>query len=88
MYELIRSALQRPLTVVVAVLAILFFAFAAVRNIAVDIFPSMDVPAIYVAEPYGGLSPEQLDGFMANQFQNNFCLFPGSGKLKPRVFRA
>ncbi|WP_317175210.1 efflux RND transporter permease subunit [Hymenobacter qilianensis] len=84
MYELIRSALQRPLTVVVAMLAILFFAFAAVRDIAVDIFPSMDVPAIYVAEPYGGLSPEQLDGFMANQFQNNFLFVSGVKKIETK----
>ncbi|MBT9395093.1 efflux RND transporter permease subunit [Hymenobacter sp. NST-14] len=84
MYELIRSALQRPLTVVVAMLAILFFAFAAVRDIAVDIFPGMDVPAIYVAEPYGGLSPEQLDGFMANQFQNNFLFVSGVKKIETK----
>lgn len=84
MYELIRSALQRPISVVVAMLAILFFAFAAVRDIAVDIFPSMDVPAIYVAEPYGGLSPEQLDGFMANQFQNNFLFVSGVKKIETK----
>jgi multidrug efflux pump subunit AcrB len=84
MYELIRSALQRPISVVVAMLAILFFAFAAVRGIAVDIFPRMDVPAIYVAEPYGGLSPEQLDGFMANQFQNNFLFVSGVKKIETK----
>ena len=58
-------------------LAILFFSVVAIRSIAVDIFPAIDTPAIYVAEPYGGLSPDQLDGFIANQFQNNFLFVSG-----------
>ncbi|MBO0939319.1 efflux RND transporter permease subunit [Fibrella sp. HMF5335] len=84
MYSLIRSALTRPITVVVGILAILFFSVVAVRNIAVDIFPAIDTPAIYVAEPYGGLSPDQLDGFIANQFQNNFLFVSGVRKIETK----
>jgi multidrug efflux pump subunit AcrB len=84
MYSLIRSALTRPITVVVGILAILFFAVVAIRSIAVDIFPAIDTPAIYVAEPYGGLSPDQLDGFIANQFQNNFLFVSGVRRIETK----
>lgn len=84
MYSLIRSALTRPITVVVGILAILFFSVVAIRSIAVDIFPAIDTPAIYVAEPYGGLSPDQLDGFIANQFQNNFLFVSGVRKIETK----
>lgn len=66
---MIRFALRKPITIMVAVLAIAYFSFTAVRKINIDVFPAVESPAIYVAMPYGGLSPAYMDGFMANEFQ-------------------
>ena len=66
MNNLIRFALQKPISVMVAILAIVFFSVIAVQKINVDIFPELESPAIYIPIPYGGLSPEYMDGCMAN----------------------
>ena len=58
--NLLKSALRKPVTIVVAMLAILFFSTMAIRQMKIDIFPQLGLPTVYVAQPYGGLSPEQL----------------------------
>src|SRR6266481_6419543 len=45
---LVIRALRRPITVMVAVLAIMLSAGIAVRRAPVDIFPSLGVPVLYV----------------------------------------
>src|SRR5204863_7441399 len=61
---LIRAALRRPITIVVAVLAVALTAVFAVSRMRIDIFPDLNLPAISVAQPYGGMSPAQLGGYI------------------------
>src|SRR5690625_916719 len=77
MYNLIRFALRKPISIMVAVLAIVFFSVMAVKKINVDIFPEVESPSIYIAMPYGGLSPAHMDGFMANEFQKVLLFVSG-----------
>lgn len=75
--NIIRLALRRPLSIMVAVIGIAYFSFTAIRKINVDIFPSVELPVIYIAMPYGGLSPAYMDGFMANEFQKVLIFVSG-----------
>lgn len=77
MNNLIRFALRNPISIMVAVIAIVVFSFIAVKKINVDIFPEVESPAIYIAMPYGGLSPAHMDGFMANEFQKVLLFVSG-----------
>lgn len=61
----------------VAVLAIGYFSFTTLKKINVDIFPQIELPAIYIAMPYGGLTPAYMDGFMANEFQKVLIFVSG-----------
>lgn len=75
--KLIEGALSKPITVMVAVLAIVFFSFLAIRSMKVDIFPTFGLPTIYVAQPYGGLSPEQMESFVTNYYEYHFLYVTG-----------
>jgi multidrug efflux pump subunit AcrB len=57
---LIRIALRRPITVLVLVVALGLSSILAIMRTRVDIFPNLDLPVIYVAQPYGGMSPQQV----------------------------
>lgn len=74
---MIRFALKKPLSIMVAVIAIAYFSFTAIRSINVDIFPKVELPVIYIAMPYGGLTPAYMDGFMANEFQKVLIFVSG-----------
>jgi multidrug efflux pump subunit AcrB len=75
--NIIRLALRKPIAVIVAVMAIAYFSVISINNIKVDIFPKVESPSIYIAMPYGGLSPEYMDGFMASNFQKVLVFVSG-----------
>lgn len=75
--NLLQGALRKPITVLVAVLAIVFFSVMAVRNMKIDIFPTLGLPTIYVAQPYGGLSPEQMEGLITSYYEYHFLYVTG-----------
>jgi multidrug efflux pump subunit AcrB len=77
MQQLIRSALRKPISVVVGVVTILFFSVMSLFTIPVDIFPNLDLPTIYVVQPYGGMAPDQMDGFIATRYQDHFLYVSG-----------
>jgi multidrug efflux pump subunit AcrB len=74
---IIRAALRRPVTVLIAVLAIGLTAAFAVQRMRADIFPDLDLPVIYVAQPYGGMSPAQMEGFITYYYEYHFLYING-----------
>lgn len=77
MIRLIALALRKPLTIVVVFIAIVFFSWLTIRTMKIDIFPKMGLPTIYVAQPYGGLSPEQMEGFITSYYEYHFLYVTG-----------
>lgn len=75
--NLVAGALRKPVTIIVAVLAIAYFSFLSVKNMRIDIFPQLGLPTIYVAQPYGGLSPEQMEGFVTSYYEYHFLYVTG-----------
>lgn len=75
--NMIRLALRKPIAIMVIVMAIGIFSYSSIKQIKVDIFPEVELPAMYVAMPYGGLSPAYMDGFMANEFQKVLLFVSG-----------
>ncbi|MFY0253185.1 efflux RND transporter permease subunit [Chitinophaga sp. 30R24] len=75
--NLIRTALQKPIAIIVVVMGLLFFGIKSTRDIKIDIFPDLNLPAIYVSQPYGGMSPQQMEGFIATNYQNLFLYVTG-----------
>src|SRR3954453_7277378 len=42
------------------------------KGMDVDIFPSLNLPVIYVAQPYGGMDPAQMEGYLTNYYEYHF----------------
>lgn len=62
---------------VVALLAIAIGAALALRRMPVDIFPQGGDPAIYVAQPYGGMDPSQMEGYLTYYYEYHFLYITG-----------
>src|SRR5712692_4582537 len=69
---LVHLALRRPITILVVVLSISLGSALALRRMSVDIFPQLGSPAIYVAQPYGGMSPSQMEGYLTYYYEYHF----------------
>ena len=74
---LIRAALRRPITILVAVIAVALTAVFAVSRMRADIFPDLNLPVIYVAQPYGGMSPAQMEGYITYYYEYHFLYVNG-----------
>src|SRR5262245_3082123 len=48
-----------------------------VKRIPVDIFPALNLPVIYVAQPYGGMDPAQMEGLLTNYYEYHFLYISG-----------
>jgi len=70
-------ALRRPLTVMVLVVAVALGSGLAVYRMPIDIFPNLNLPVIYVAQPYGGMDPAQMEGLLTNYYEYHFLYIGG-----------
>jgi len=75
--NLAQAALRRPLTVVVAVIAVALGSVLALRQMPRDIFPTLGIPTIYVAQPYGGMDPAQMESFLTYFYEYHFLYITG-----------
>ena len=74
---MVSSALKKPITVVVITASLLLFAVLSALKIPIDIFPQLNSPTIYVIESYGGMSPQQMEGFFSTRLQDQFLYVNG-----------
>src|SRR5437899_12855083 len=76
-------ALRHPITVLVGVVALVAAGWMAVfgpdaaTRMKVDIFPRLNLPVIYVAQPYGGMDPAQMEGLLTNYYEYHFLYIGG-----------
>jgi multidrug efflux pump subunit AcrB len=75
--RLVLLALSRPLTLIVALIAILAGFVMAIGRMRMDIFPQVGNPVIYVAQPYGGMNPAQMEGFLTYYYEYHFLYITG-----------
>src|SRR5216117_1490293 len=75
--NLVQPAMRRPLTIVVAVIAVALGSVLALRQMPRDIFPSLGIPTIYVAQPFGGMDPAQMEGYLTYYYEYHFLYITG-----------
>ncbi len=82
--RIVLAALSRPISVLVALVALALFAYLAVERMPVDIFPKVGEPAIYVAQPFGGMDPAQMEGYLTYYFEYHFLYITGIDRVESK----
>ena len=77
-------AMRRPVTTMMMVVALISGGALAYNRMRVDIFPSLNVPKIYVFLDYIGMSPDQMEGFIVNQLELYFQYVDGIQDINTR----
>ena len=81
-------ALRHPYTIMVGVLALFLGGGLAVSRMKIDIFPNLNLPVIYVAQPYAGLDPAQMEGLITNYYEYHFLYIGGIHHVESKTSRA
>ena len=81
---MVRTALRRPITILVLFFGLLLFSVMAIRSIPIDIFPRLNAPTIYVIEQYGGMSARQMEGFFSTRMQDQFLYVNGIKNIESK----
>ena len=77
-------AMKRPITTLMLVVALISGGILALTKMRVDIFPSLNVPKIYVFLDYIGMSPDQMEGFIVNELELYFQYVDGIQDINTR----
>jgi multidrug efflux pump subunit AcrB len=75
--NIVSLALRRPITIVVLIIAMILAGTVAALRMQRDVFPDLGVPTLYVAQPYGGIDPHQMEGFIVNYYEYHFLYING-----------
>ncbi len=67
--SMVLSALRRPVTLLVVIVAVVLCAVLALSSMPIDIFPDLGLPAIYVIQPYGGMAPSQMEAYLVSFYE-------------------
>ena len=77
-------AMRRPITIMMLVVALISGGLLGFTRMRVDIFPSLNVPKIYVFLDYIGMSPDQMEGFIVNELELYFQYVDGIKDIDTR----
>jgi RND family efflux transporter MFP subunit len=84
MFNPIAWALKRPVTVLTLAVGLLLLGLVARSRMRTDIFPNLNLPVIYVCQPYGGMDPSQMEGLLTNYYEYHFLYINGIHHVESR----
>ena len=70
-------SMKHPVTVIVAVISMMLVAVFGISSMKEDIFPDLNLPVIYVVQGFGGMAPNQMEGYIVSTYEVHFLYIPG-----------
>ncbi len=82
MKGLIRLAVSRPVGVTIIYLAIALFGIVALRRLAVDLMPAVDVPRVSITTTYEGVAPEEIETLVTRPIEQATSTIEGVERIE------
>ncbi len=80
-------SMKRPVTVIIAVISMMLASILAISSMKQDIFPDLNMPVIYVVQGYGGMAPDQMEGYIVSTYEVHFLYIPGIDHIESRTIQ-
>ncbi len=80
----IRWTLGRPYWLMSLLIAVIAMGVLSIISIPKDLFPDLHIPVIYVAQPYTGMSPEQMESFLVYNYEYHFLNLNNLERMESR----
>ncbi|MFB9864887.1 efflux RND transporter permease subunit [Rufibacter immobilis] len=82
--NLIRSALRKPISILVMVVGLVFFGVQATREAKVDLLPEMKLPVVYIAHSFNGYTPKQMESYFTKMYVNMLLFTNGIKNIESK----
>src|SRR5690625_3588613 len=82
MLRIVSLSVRRPVGVIMIVLAIIALGVVSVRNLAVDLFPEIDLPIAVVATTYDDAAPEEVENLISKPVENAISSVEGIEQIQ------
>lgn len=82
MKQLIQTSVRRPIGLTVIYLAVAMFGFVSLRQLAVDLLPSVDVPWISITTAYEGVAPEEIETLITRPIEQATSTVEGVERIE------
>ncbi|MCX6623266.1 MAG: efflux RND transporter permease subunit [Acidobacteria bacterium] len=79
-----RFSIGNPYLIVVLCLMVLVVGISSVARLPVDMFPTINIPAVVVATFYSGMPPEQIEADITSRFERFFTLASNIDHIESR----
>src|SRR3954451_11534907 len=79
--------MRHPVSVMAGVAALAVASLLAARRMAVDVFPSLDLPVIYIAQPYGGMDPGQMESQITSFYEGHSLYITGIHHVESKTIQ-
>jgi len=86
--SIVGLSMRRPISVIILVLSLVLFSILAVTKMPRDILPDLSIPVIYVAQPYGGLDPAQMESFLTYYYEYHFLYISGIEHIESKSIQS
>src|SRR5699024_2981721 len=80
--RIVSLSVRRPVGVIMIVLAIIALGVVSVRNLAVDLFPEIDLPIAVVATTYDDAAPEVVENLISKPIENAISSVEGIEEIQ------
>ena len=80
--SLVHLAVRRPVTVAMAVLALILFGGVALQGIGVDLLPNIELPVVAVITLYPGADPATVEADVTNPLEELIATVPGLTRMR------
>jgi HAE1 family hydrophobic/amphiphilic exporter-1 len=77
-----RFAVNRPVTVLMATLAVSTFGLLAVQNLPVDLLPDLSYPTLTIQTEYQDAAPETVEQFVTRPLEEAVGVIPGVREMR------
>lgn len=83
--NIIRIALEKPISIIVVVSGLLFFGIRTVKNdVKIDILPALDMPVVYLLHSFPGYTPDQMEAYFGKQYVNILSFVNGINSIETK----
>ncbi|UOQ87056.1 efflux RND transporter permease subunit [Gracilibacillus salinarum] len=85
--KLVSTSVKRPVGVIMIVLAIIAMGFISVRNLAIDLFPEIDLPIAVVATNYPDAAPQEVEQLVSKPVESSLSSIEGVNTIQSQSQR-